>query len=158
MQIGVSAMVNMLSQANQWVGLLINQYTSISARIGKSYKKLNKYLTVFIERVIFWNAKGYGWSIGSTAFLVSGTHSHKSGLDSDELWNGKWEKNVTVDCREGVIKALEITTKAKDLFQRADEDDVLGTAVIKYANTYIYLQWVIYSYNAVYQWHFPQVQ
>ena len=45
-----------------------------------------------------------------------------------------------MDCREGVIKALEITTKAKDFFQRADEDDVLGTAVIKYANTYIYLQ------------------
>ena len=100
MQIGVTAMVNMLSQANQWVGLLINQYTRISARIGKSYKKLNKCLTVFIERVIFWNAKGYGWSIGSIAFLVSGTHWHKSGLDSDEPWNGKWEKNVTVDCKD----------------------------------------------------------
>ena len=130
MQIGVTAMVNMLSQANQWVGLLINQYTSISARIGKSCKKLNKCLTVFIERVIFWNAKGYGWSIGSTAFLVSGTHWHKSGLDSDEPWNGKWEKNVTVDCKDGVIKDLEIPTMADDFFQKGDEDDVSGTGAI----------------------------
>ena len=58
------------------------------ARIGRSYKKLNECLTVFIERVIFLNAKGYGWSIGSTAFLVSGTHWHKSGL---EVMNLKWK-------------------------------------------------------------------
>ena len=100
------------------------------ARIGNSYKKHNKCFTVFIERVIFWNAKGYGWSIGSTAFLVSGTHWHKSGLDSDEPWNGKWEKNVTVDCKEGVIKDLEIPTMADAFFQKADEDDASGTGAI----------------------------
>ena len=34
--------------------------------------------------MIFWNAKGYGWSIGKTAWLETGRHFHKSGLDSDE--------------------------------------------------------------------------
>ena len=89
----------------------------------RATEKIKKYLNIFIERVIFWNAKGYGWSIGETAFLVSGTHWHKSGLDSDEPWQGKWERNVTVDCIEEVIEELEVTTMA-------DEDDVSGTGVI----------------------------
>ena len=65
----------------------------------------------------------YGWSIGHPAWLVSGKHWHKSGLDSDEPWQGKWERNVTVDWIEEVIEELEITTMA-------DEDNVSGTRVI----------------------------
>ena len=75
--------------------------------------------------MIFWNAKGYGWSLGKTAWLVSGSHWHKSGLDGDEPWQGEWGKNITVDCIEGAIKELPITTMVNDL----EDDNVLGNGV-----------------------------
>jgi len=50
------------------------------------------------NRVIFWNAGGLGWSIGKKAYLITGSHWHKSGLDSKEPWQGDWEKNVVVEC------------------------------------------------------------
>ena len=53
-------------------------------------------------RVIFWNAGGLGWSIGKTAYLKTGSHWHRSGLDAAEPWQGDWEKNVIVECTEGV--------------------------------------------------------
>ena len=68
------------------------------------------YFIVQIARVIFWNTMPYGWSIGHTAWLASGRHWHKSGLDSNEPWQGKWGKNVTVDCIKGAIKELEKST------------------------------------------------
>ena len=67
----------------------------------------------------------YGWSIGHPAWLVSGNHWHKSGLDSDEPWQGEWGKNITVDCIEGAIKELPITTMVNDL----EDDNVLGNGV-----------------------------
>ena len=84
------------------------------------------YLIVQIARVIFWNAMPYGWSIGHTAWLVSGRHWHKSGLDSDEPWQGKWGKNVTVDCIKGAIKELEKSTMVNDL----EDDNVLGNGAL----------------------------
>ena len=50
--------------------------------------------------MIFWNTGGLGWSIGKTAYLVSGSYWHSSGLDSEEPWQGEWEKNVIVECVE----------------------------------------------------------
>jgi hypothetical protein len=47
---------------------------------------------------MFWNAGGVGWSIGKTAYLETGSHWHRSGLDSEEPWQGEWEKNVSVEC------------------------------------------------------------
>jgi hypothetical protein len=49
---------------------------------------------------MFWNAGGVGWSIGKTAYLETGSHWHRSGLDSEEPWQGEWEKNVRVECIE----------------------------------------------------------
>ena len=68
----------------------------------------------------------YGWSIGHTAWLVSGEHWHNSGLDSDEPWQGKWEKNVIVDCIKGAIKELEKSTMVNDL----EYDNVLGNGAL----------------------------
>ena len=76
--------------------------------------------------MIFWNAKSYGWSIGKTAWLVSGRYLHKSGLDSDEPWQGKWGTNVTVDCIRGAIEELEISSMVNDL----EDDKDLGNGVI----------------------------
>ena len=78
--------------------------------------------------MIFWNAKGYGWSIGKTAWLVTGRHLHKSGLNSDEPWQGEWGKYVTVDCIKGEVKELEINTMLDDL----DDDNVSGNGVIDF--------------------------
>jgi hypothetical protein len=39
-----------------------------------------------------------GWSIGKTAYLVTGSHWHRSGLDSVGPWQGDWENNVRVEC------------------------------------------------------------
>ena len=41
-----------------------------------------------------------GWSIGKTAYLETGSHWHRSGLDSEEPWQGDWEKDVRVECIE----------------------------------------------------------
>ena len=35
-----------------------------------------------------------------------------------------------MDCKDGVIKDLEIPTMADDFFHKADEDDVSGTGAI----------------------------
>ena len=50
------------------------------------------------DRFIFWNKGGLGWSIGKKAYLTSGSHWHRSGLDSPEPWQGDWENGVLVDC------------------------------------------------------------
>ena len=50
--------------------------------------------------MIFWNTGGLGWSIGKTAYLVSGSYWHSSGLDSEEPWQGEWKNNVIVECVE----------------------------------------------------------
>ena len=50
---------------------------------------------------------------------------YTSGLDSDEPWQGEWGKNITVDCIEGAIKELPITTMVNDL----EDDNVLGNGV-----------------------------
>ena len=76
--------------------------------------------------MIFWNAKGYGWSLGKTAWLVSGRFLYTSGLDSDEPWQGEWGKNVTVDCIKGAIKELEKSTMVNDL----EHDNVLGNGAL----------------------------
>ena len=83
--------------------------------------------------MIFWNAKGYGWSIGKTEDLASGSHWHKSGLDSEEPWQGEWGKNVTVDCIKGVVKEIEINTIVYDL----DDGNVLGNGVINFKQSLV---------------------
>ncbi|TRY75710.1 hypothetical protein TCAL_01259 [Tigriopus californicus] len=50
------------------------------------------------DRYIFWNAGGLGWSIGKRDYLTTGSHWHRSGLDSDEPWQGPWERGVVVEC------------------------------------------------------------
>ena len=50
------------------------------------------------DRFIFWNKGGLGWSIGKKAYLTSGSHWHRSGLDSPEPWQGDWEEGVSVTC------------------------------------------------------------
>ena len=50
------------------------------------------------DRYIFWNKGGLGWSIGKKAYLTSGSHWHRSGLDSAEPWQGAWEGGVAVEC------------------------------------------------------------
>ena len=82
--------------------------------------------------MIFWNAKGYGWSIGKTAWLVTGRQFHTSGLDSDEPWQGEWGKNITVDCIKGAVKELEITTLVDDL----DNVNVSGNGVINFKQSF----------------------
>ena len=82
--------------------------------------------------MIFWNAKGYGWSIGKTAWLETGRHFHKNGLDSDEPWQVEWGKNTTVDCIKGVVKELEITILVDDL----DDVNVLGNGVINFKQSF----------------------
>ncbi|XP_023348017.1 uncharacterized protein LOC111716763 isoform X2 [Eurytemora carolleeae] len=52
------------------------------------------------DRYIFWNAGGLGWSIGKKDYLKSGSHWHRSGLDTKEPWEGRWEGGVTVECSE----------------------------------------------------------
>ena len=133
MQTVLTAMVNMLSQTNQLVGLLINQCTGIYTRRGKSFEILIVYLIIETVRVIFWNAKGYGWSIGREEDLVTGSHWHKSGLDSDEPWQGEWGKNVTVDCIKGVVKEMEINTMVYDI----DDDNVSGNGVIDFKQSFV---------------------
>ena len=54
------------------------------------------------DRFIFWNKGGLGWSIGKKAYLTSGSHWHRSGLDSPEPWQGTWEEGVVVDCQSSV--------------------------------------------------------
>ena len=76
--------------------------------------------------MIFWNAKSYGWSIGKTAWLVSGRYLHKSGLDSKEPWQGKWETNVTVDCIKEVVKEQELNA----MVNINEEENVSGTGII----------------------------
>ena len=76
--------------------------------------------------MIFWNAKGYGWSLGKTAWLVSGRFLYTSGLDSNEPWQGEWGKNITVDCIKGAIKELEKSTMVNDL----EYDNVLGNGAL----------------------------
>ena len=49
---------------------------------------------------MFWNAGGLGWCIGKTAYLTTGSHWHRSGLETAEPWQGEWEKNVRVECAE----------------------------------------------------------
>ena len=49
-------------------------------------------------RFIFWNKGGLGWSIGKKAYLTSGSHWHRSGLDSAEPWQGAWRGGVAVEC------------------------------------------------------------
>ena len=56
---------------------------------------------------------------------------HKSGLDSEEPWQGKWESNVTVDCIEGVLNGREIGTQADVVLQISDINTSSGTGVIK---------------------------
>ena len=82
--------------------------------------------------MIFWNAKGYGWCIGKTTWLLTGRHLHKSGLDSDEPWQVDWGKNSTVNCIKGVVKELEITTMVDDL----DDDNVSGNGVINFKQSF----------------------
>ena len=50
------------------------------------------------DRFIFWNKGGLGWSIGKKAYLTSGSHWHRSGLDSAEPWQGAWRGGVAVEC------------------------------------------------------------
>ena len=70
-----------------------------------------------IHRYIFWNKGGFGWSIGKKAYLMSGSHWHRSknvdkvasvylqlvvlsgGLDTAEPWQGDWENGVQVECK-----------------------------------------------------------
>ena len=129
MQTLVTAMVNMLSQIHQLVGLQVNQCTAMSPRIGESNTVFITYLYFLFSRVIFWNAKGYGWSIGETAEFGTGRYWHKSGLDSDEPWQGEWGKNITVECIEGVGKRLENDTEDNNFFQITDIDNVSGSGV-----------------------------
>ena len=75
--------------------------------------------------MIFWNDKGYGWSLGKTAWLVTGRYFHKSGLDNDEPWQGEWGKNVTIDCIEEVVKEQELNT----MVDIDEEDNVSGTGI-----------------------------
>lgn len=45
------------------------------------YKHVSK------DRYIFWNAHGLGWSIGKEEYLKSGSHWHRSKLNTmDDLW------------------------------------------------------------------------
>ena len=53
------------------------------------------------DRFIFWNKGGLGWSIGKKAYLTSGSHWHRSGLDTAEPWQGDWEHGVVVECVTG---------------------------------------------------------
>ena len=122
-------MVNMLSQIYLLVGLQVDQCTSMYWRKGERNDKLYVYLIVFIARVIYWNAQGYGWSIGDLAYLELGGHWHKSGLDSEEPWQGKWKKNVTVECIERVNKQLQNDTENDIFVRRTDTDDASGTGV-----------------------------
>jgi len=50
------------------------------------------------DRFIFWNDHGYGWSIGSSNGLKTGSHWHKSKLETSEPWQGNWNAGVTVTC------------------------------------------------------------
>lgn len=129
MQTLLAAMVNMLSQIHQLVGLQVNQCTGMYPRISESNTVFITYLFLLFSRVIFWNAKGYGWSIGETAEFGTGRYWHKSGLDSDEPWQGEWGKNITVECIEGVGKRLENDTEDDNFFQMTDIDNVSGSGV-----------------------------
>ena len=53
------------------------------------------------DRFLFWNKGGLGWSIGKKAYLTSGSHWHRSGLDTGEPWQGEWEDGVLVECVTG---------------------------------------------------------
>jgi len=59
-----------------------------------------KHLTM--DRYIFWNAGGIGWSIGAIgAILATGGYFHHqkySGLDTKEPWEGQWNGVVRVEC------------------------------------------------------------
>ena len=90
-------------------------------------------ILLFNFRVIYWNARGYGWSIGATAFLASGTYWYKSGLDSDEPWQGEWENNVTVNCIKGIVQERETTIKVNDL----DDDNFFGSGAINFKQSLI---------------------
>ena len=47
---------------------------------------------------MFWNSGGLGWSIGKSDYLTSGSHWHRSGLDTPEPWQGRWQGGVEVTC------------------------------------------------------------
>ena len=48
--------------------------------------------------MLFWNSGGLGWSIGKSDYLTSGSHWHRSGLDTPEPWQGRWQGGVEVTC------------------------------------------------------------
>ena len=50
------------------------------------------------DRVLFWNTGGLGWSIGKADYLKSGNHWHRSALDTEEPWQGKWVEGAVVEC------------------------------------------------------------
>jgi len=67
--------------------------TSVSwAEHRPVYKHLEK------DRFIFWNAGGLGWCIGKAAYLTSGSHWHRSNLNTVEPWQGPWQGGVKVTC------------------------------------------------------------
>ena len=48
--------------------------------------------------MLFWNTGGLGWSIGKAEYLESGNHWHRSGLDTEEPWQGAWQEGAVVEC------------------------------------------------------------
>nr|XP_040563799.1 uncharacterized protein LOC121114036 isoform X11 [Lepeophtheirus salmonis] len=66
------------------------------------------------NRYIFWNAGGLGWSIGKREYLKTGSHWHRSGLDTDEPWEGKWEEGVRVECVGGSKKSPSSASTSDD--------------------------------------------
>ena len=61
------------------------------------------YKHVYKNRYIFWNAHGYGWSIGTKEDLITGKHYYSSHVDSKEPWQEEWRtnNNVLVKCSKG---------------------------------------------------------
>eukprot|EP00095_Tigriopus_kingsejongensis_P001320 maker-scaffold249_size238305-snap-gene-1.12 protein:Tk01320 transcript:maker-scaffold249_size238305-snap-gene-1.12-mRNA-1 annotation:"PREDICTED: hemicentin-1-like" len=73
------------------------------------------------DRYVFWNAGGLGWSIGKRDYLNTGSHWHRSGLDSDEPWQGPWERGVMVNCVEDNPRDLSTQAKPEILNNRAQQ-------------------------------------
>ena len=67
---------------------------------------------------MFWNSGGLGWSIGKSEYLTSGSHWHRSGLDTPEPWQGRWKGGVEVTC----VPDNEEEEEDKDKEEDQEED------------------------------------
>jgi len=83
-----------LQLSNAYFGLADGEYECISevtswAPHRPIYKHIKK------DRYIYWNARGYGWSIGPS---YDGFWFYTSGSDEEEPWQASWDRGVILEC------------------------------------------------------------